>query len=91
MQVSTNFTLLMYFLGYATRNQSILSVANNPFWDPKDQNGNLYSIISYGNGPGYVNSTSKKNYTDEYFCKSTTITLSWNHESTEMMLCCYLL
>lgn len=73
--ILSNIVILVYdnvfksISGYATRNQSILSVVDNPYADPKDNNGNMYSIISYGNGPGYVNSTSKKNYTDEYFCK----------------------
>ena len=59
--------VIFYHSGYSQRGQSILSIANNTVKDINDLSGNHWTVLSYGNGPGYVNASARPNLTEEYF------------------------
>ena len=59
--------VIFYRAGYSQRGQSILSIANNTVKDINDLSGNHWTVLSYGNGPGYVNASARPNLTDAYF------------------------
>ncbi|XP_067950021.1 alkaline phosphatase, tissue-nonspecific isozyme-like [Watersipora subatra] len=63
--VSADHSHAFSFGGYSKRGSDILSVADNDF-DPsklKDRTGNLYTILSYGNGPGFQTVDQQVNLT----------------------------
>ncbi|KAF6024776.1 ALPL [Bugula neritina] len=63
--VSADHSHAFSFGGYSHRGQSILSIANQSYYDSTDSNGHYYTVVSYGNGPGHK--SVPQNYTDEYF------------------------
>ena len=56
-------------IGYSKRGQDILSVAHTGV-DAQDYDllGNRYTVLSYGNGPGY-NVAQRENLNNEVFSK----------------------
>jgi len=74
--VSADHSHAFSFGGYSKRGQSILSVVENPYDDEYknlDKTGNRFTILSYGNGPGFtrledrVNLTVNSNYYGLYY------------------------
>lgn len=55
--------------GYSDRGRNILGLAQLGGNKTRDDLGNHFTIISYGNGPGY-NKAQRENLTEELFGKS---------------------
>lgn len=65
--VSADHSHAFSFGGYSARGQDILSIANNSY-NPEgllDESGNYYTVLSYGNGPGFVPLEDRVNLTLE--------------------------
>lgn len=58
-------------IGYSERGNSILGLAQIGPNKTQDDLGNYFTIISYGNGPGYA-TAQRENLTAEMFGESST-------------------